>query len=85
MATSSGAKASRMSIGEQCQTAIRNCADQLTTTTIQTGQNNYTDLSTILPDSPPTFDAPAAKALLRLLLEVRARRAGAKDDRHNGV
>ncbi|GIJ42700.1 hypothetical protein Vwe01_60250 [Micromonospora andamanensis] len=37
-------------------------------------QRHSTDPSVMLPNAPPTFDAPAAKALLRLLLKVRDRR-----------
>jgi hypothetical protein len=48
-------------------------------------QPDSADLSVVLPDTPPTFDAPATKALLRLLLAVRDRRREAKNARHNGA
>lgn len=37
-------------------------------------KHHCANLSVILPDTPPSFDTPAANALLRLLLHVRDRR-----------
>jgi hypothetical protein len=46
---------------------------------------NSADLSVLLPDVPPVFNPPGAKALLRLLLAVRDRRRQQKDGQHNGA
>ncbi|SCE63911.1 hypothetical protein GA0070216_10146 [Micromonospora matsumotoense] len=81
MTRSLGARAPPAPAGNRLNSEPEHCEPTNENYNTNGQKHNPETLCVILPDVPPTFDPPAATALLRLLLDVRDRRRTLKNIR----